>query len=250
MVNYEFAEFLQQLANVVNILSEGQATRRGIAIISLSSQEALVNALKLNGMELQGRSLRISLRDQSRPSFSSGRISFQNHQPRPLFGNDNIGPNNAYGHYKNSGSYHEGGYSTLPHPRRGPLPAAYHAYNSDSRPNRIPLQNCSSYRGRDNRRYDYDNRLFRHPKPGNNQFLPRFTVRPGRSRTESIRSNTTDGTEKHERRKLQLQPRTKPLHNTGEDLPARPTSIFGLAKPVDTYEKEKQRIQVVLRDSN
>lgn len=29
----------------------------------------------------------------------------------------------------------------------------------------------------DNRRYDYDSRLFRHPKPGNNQFSPRFTVR-------------------------------------------------------------------------
>ncbi|VDK73993.1 unnamed protein product [Onchocerca ochengi] len=260
--------------NVVNILSEGQAARRGIAIISLSTQEALVNALKLNGMELQGRSLRISLRDQSRPPFGSGRIPFQNHQPRPLFGNDNVGPNNAYGHYKNNGSYHEGGYSTLPHPRRGPLPVAYHAYNSGGRPNRIPPQHCSSHRGRDNRRYDYDNRLFRHPKPGSNQFPPRFTNRdydsygvslrpspinendfshygvemehdtnkrgPGRSRTESIRSNTTDGTEKHERRKLQLQPRTKPLHNTREDLPARPTSIFGLAKPVDTYEKEKQ----------
>lgn len=63
---------------------------------------------------------------------------------------------------------------------------------------------------------------------------------PERIRTESARSSTTDGTEKHERRKLQLQPRTKPLNSTAEDLPVRPTSIFGLAKPVDTYEKEKQ----------
>ncbi|EJW73903.1 hypothetical protein WUBG_15190, partial [Wuchereria bancrofti] len=140
----------------------------------------------------------------------------------------------------NNGSCHEGGYNTLPHPRRGPPAVPYHAYNSDGRNNRLPLQHCSSYRGRDNRRYDYDSRLFRHPKPGN-QFSPRFTVRgAGRIRTESVRSSTTDGTERHERRKLQLQPRTKPLNSTGDDLPARPTNIFGLAKPVDTYEKEKQ----------
>uniref|UniRef100_A0A183D8E9 Protein lap4 n=1 Tax=Gongylonema pulchrum TaxID=637853 RepID=A0A183D8E9_9BILA len=39
---------------------------------------------------------------------------------------------------------------------------------------------------------------------------------------------------------LQLQPRTKPMDSKEEDLPARPTSIFGLAKPVDTSEKERQ----------
>ncbi|MCP9258348.1 RNA binding protein [Dirofilaria immitis] len=262
------------VAKVVNIRSEGQTTRRGIAIISLSTQEALVNALKLNGMELQGRSLRISVRDQSRPLFGSSKIPLQDHQPRPPFGSGNVGPNNAYGHYRNNGSYHEGGYSTMPHPRRGPSSASHHAYNSDGRTNRIPLQHCSSYRGRDNRRYDCDSRLFRHSRPGNNQFPPRFTnrgsdsygvsLRPsplnenyfshrgvemehdadrknsGRIRTESVQSNTTDSTEKHERRKLQLQPRTKPLNNIGEDLPARPTSIFGLAKPVDTYKKKSR----------
>ncbi|KAM3722942.1 putative RNA-binding protein [Dirofilaria immitis] len=278
-INYKSSDddlfyFFGGEGNVVNIRSEGQTTRRGIAIISLSTQEALVNALKLNGMELQGRSLRISVRDQSRPLFGSSKIPLQDHQPRPPFGSGNVGPNNAYGHYRNNGSYHEGGYSTMPHPRRGPSSASHHAYNSDGRTNRIPLQHCSSYRGRDNRRYDCDSRLFRHSRPGNNQFPPRFTnrgsdsygvsLRPsplnenyfshrgvemehdadrknsGRIRTESVQSNTTDSTEKHERRKLQLQPRTKPLNNIGEDLPARPTSIFGLAKPVDTYKKEKQ----------
>ncbi|CAG9535768.1 unnamed protein product [Cercopithifilaria johnstoni] len=273
--NNDLFYFFGGEGSVVNIRSEGQAGRRGIAIVSLSSQEALVNALKLNSMELQGRSLRVSLRDhQSRPAFGGGRISVQDHQLRPHFDSDNVGPNNAYGHYRNNGSYHEEGYSTLPHPRRGPPPISYHAYNTDGRANRLHLQHCSSYRGRDNRRYDYDSRLFRHQKSGNNQFSPRFTNRssnsygvsprpspsvenhlfnhgvemehdvdkrgPGRIRTESVRSSTTDGTEKHERRKLQLQPRTKPFNNTIEDLPARPTSIFGLAKPVDTYEKEKQ----------
>uniref|UniRef100_A0A915PSZ5 RRM domain-containing protein n=1 Tax=Setaria digitata TaxID=48799 RepID=A0A915PSZ5_9BILA len=260
---------------VVNIRSEGQGTRRGTAVVSLASQESLVNALNLNGTELQGRSLRISLQDhQTRPPLlASSRISLQNHQPRPSFASSNVGPNNGYGHYRNSGgSQHEGGYSTLPHPRRGPPPLPYHSYGSEGRTTN--LQHCSSYRGRDNRRYDYDSRLFRHPKPGSNQFSPRFANRscdsygvtprplplnenhfvhhgvelehdadrrgPARSRTESIRSNATDATEKHERRKLQLQPRTKPLSSNEEDMPARPTSIFGLAKPVDTYEKEKQ----------
>ncbi|KAL4003276.1 RNA recognition motif family protein [Acanthocheilonema viteae] len=278
-INYKSSDndlfyFFGGESSVVNIRSEGQAGRRGTAIVSLSSQEALVNALKLNNMELQGRPLRISLRDhQSRPAFGSGRISLQD-QPRPPFGSGNVGPNNAYGNYRNNGSCHEEGYSTLPHSRRGPPPVPYHAYNTDGRANRLHLQHCSSHRGRDNRKYDYDNRLFRHSKSGNNQFPPRFMNRgynsygvaprpsppvenylfshgvemehdadkrgPGRIRTESVRSSTTDGTEKHERRKLQLQPRTKPLNSTEEDLPARPTSIFGLAKPVDTYEKEKQ----------
>ncbi|VIO92040.1 RNA binding protein, putative [Brugia malayi] len=277
-INYKSSDsdlfyFFGGESNVVNIRSEGQTVRRGTAIVSLSSQEALANALKMNSMELQGRSLRISLRDhQPRPSVGGGRIPLQDHQSRLHFSSSNVGPNNAYGHYRNNGSCHEGGYNTLPHPRRGPPPVPYHAYNSDGRNNRLPLQHCSSYRGRDNRRYDYDNRLLRHPKPGN-QFSPRFTNRSsadsygisprpsplnenpffhveiendadkrgaGRIRTESVRSSTTDGTEKHERRKLQLQPRTKPLNSTGDDLPARPTNIFGLAKPVDTYEKEKQ----------
>ncbi|VDO17816.1 unnamed protein product [Brugia timori] len=35
---------------VVNIRSEGQTVRRGTAIVSLSSQEALANALKMNSM--------------------------------------------------------------------------------------------------------------------------------------------------------------------------------------------------------
>lgn len=59
-----------------------------------------------------------------------------------------MGPNNAYGHCRNNGSFHEEGYNTLPHPRRGPPPLPYHAYNSDGRGNRLHPQHYSSYRGR------------------------------------------------------------------------------------------------------
>ncbi|VDK53418.1 unnamed protein product [Anisakis simplex] len=44
----------------------------------------------------------------------------------------------------------------------------------------------------------------------------------------------------HERRKLELQPRTKPIGADDTDQPARKSSIFGEAKPVDTSEKERQ----------
>uniref|UniRef100_A0A0R3S0B0 RRM domain-containing protein n=1 Tax=Elaeophora elaphi TaxID=1147741 RepID=A0A0R3S0B0_9BILA len=196
-INYKSSDndllyFFGGEGSVVNIRSEGHAGKRGIAIVSLSSQEALVNALKLNSM-----------------------VDFNMN---------------------------------------------------------FPVDAMVTIFALDNRRYDYDSDRFRHTNP--DQLAIRFTNRSidshgvspkpsplienhfsnhsmemehdadkrgsRRIRTESVRSTTTDSTEKHERRKLQLQPRTKPLNSTGEDLPARPTSIFGLAKPVDTYEKEKQ----------
>lgn len=42
-----------------------------------------------------------------------------------------------------------------------------------------------------------------------------------------------------ERPVLNLKPRTKPVENK-ENQPAARSSIFGAAKPVDTYAREKQ----------
>lgn len=51
--------------------------------------------------------------------------------------------------------------------------------------------------------------------------------------------------ERSERPKLNLERRTKPLDSANE-LPARPKSIFGDAKPIDTSEMER-RVKIILQ---
>lgn len=74
-------------------------------------------------------------------------------------------------------------------------------------------------------------------------FLEKMSIFRGRVRTDSMTSVPQTGTfheEHHERRRLELQPRTKPIGDADENQPVRKSSIFGEAKPVDTSEKERQ----------
>jgi translation initiation factor 4B len=68
-------------------------------------------------------------------------------------------------------------------------------------------------------------------------------------------SETTAAVQKIERKKLDLQPRTKPVEAEAQAevveapvQPKRSTSIFGAAKPVDTAAKEKEIEQRLQRD--
>ncbi|VDN02722.1 unnamed protein product [Thelazia callipaeda] len=238
--------------NIVNIRFEGHPSKRGTAIISFASESAAEDALNLHGKVFLGRSLKIS------------RYFYSSRQP---YGD----VNQVVGREHSKNNYHyEGNYNTLPPVRRAP--PSLSSFSASNHAKRFPIQ--QQFAHRDYRRYDYDNRSMRYSKPGNNQFYPRYANRSfdsygmlsrvppvhlntltqqgarveydngvrglERIRTESVRSSTTEGTERHERPRLRLQPRTKPLNSKEEDLPARPTSIFGLAKPVDTSEKEKQ----------
>ncbi|KAF4693674.1 hypothetical protein FOZ60_010347 [Perkinsus olseni] len=66
-----------------------------------------------------------------------------------------------------------------------------------------------------------------------------------RSFRESFeRSSTTEEAEHHERKKLQLKPRTKPLEEMHEDAAGRQrASIFGNAKPRDETEYQRRRAE-------
>ncbi|KAF4756448.1 hypothetical protein FOZ63_003091, partial [Perkinsus olseni] len=66
-----------------------------------------------------------------------------------------------------------------------------------------------------------------------------------RSFRESFeRSSTTEEAEHHERKKLQLKPRTKPLEEMHEDAAGRQrSSIFGNAKPRDETEYQRRRAE-------
>uniref|UniRef100_A0A0M3I940 RRM domain-containing protein n=1 Tax=Ascaris lumbricoides TaxID=6252 RepID=A0A0M3I940_ASCLU len=246
--------------DVVANEAQGPLGKRGTATVSFSNREALIAALQHDRAELLGRPLRIALKHQRPPR------------------NDYYGTfpgANEYGQYRSNsyagmGSAGSAYTSSLPpRPRGPPPPSNYQCYNYDtygSRTERHPAYY-------DNRRNDFGNRSLRYannsaPNVPNIAYQQQRYNRPyngrhslyensstqyrgstydisgrGRVRTDSMTSVPQTGTfheEHHERRRLELQPRTKPIGDADENQPVRKSSIFGEAKPVDTSEKERQ----------
>ncbi|KHN74980.1 hypothetical protein Tcan_17431 [Toxocara canis] len=232
--------------------AQGPAAKRGTATISFNSREALIAALQYD-------------KTVQHFFFEQGGNEYYGTYP----GANECGQyrSNSYAGMGSMGSAYT---SSLPPRPRGSQPSSnYHGSS---------YTNYDTYGSRserhppyyDTRRNDFGNRSLRYPTnqmPSTYQQHQRY-IRPyggrhsmyesscsqyrgsnydistrGRARTDSMASMPQAGTfheEHHERRKLELQPRTKPVGDEGDNQPARKSSIFGEAKPVDTSEHERR----------
>lgn len=238
-------------------------TGRGSACITFTSRDALERGLQLDKTELLGRPLVVSLCD------TSHQRSIRYNQNRS---NSNAGlpphpppSDNAYHRFAHSRSrgqqpQYNRNYDTFPFRSEQQGFSQYDRRNDYGQHSlRYPhLRSGQSFPGprhsRGSAGYNYGPMSIT-KSPSFDTVLPSRNAswsgtgfgRGGRGRNDGYGSQNSapalqpsTQSERHERPKLMLKPRTKVSDEADSDLPARPSSIFGEAKPVDTYRKEME----------